>query len=88
MGIIKALAYLIPVRFGGRREPDMSSLPGRLMTNRRDMQSGLVVLGDIVENIRDEWVATTRRIPPESAILRDDENRFRGSASSVKGSRR
>lgn len=88
MGILKELAYLIPVRIGRRREPDTSSLSGRLTVNRRDTQSGLLVLGDVLENIRDEWVATTRRIPPESAILRDEDNHYRGNASFTKRIRR
>lgn len=41
--------------------------------------SGVVLLGDVVENTRDAWVCLTSRIPPEAALLRDDNNQFQGS---------
>lgn len=79
MGLLRTLLYLVPVRLGSRRDDD--GMRGGLLTNRRDHGSGLVLLGDVVENTRDAWMRFSRRIPDDSALARDDENRFRGSLS-------
>lgn len=81
MGLLKNLLYLIPVRVGRQREPDEASLIGRIATNRRSPNSGLLLLGDVMENVKDEWVGLTRRTPPGSAVLRDEDNNYRGNIS-------
>ncbi len=81
MGFLKSLAYLLPIRMGRRRDADFTSLSSRIICNRRDPNSGVVLLGDALENTRDEFFGLIRRAPNSAIVLRDEHNHIRGSAS-------
>lgn len=79
MGILKILAYLIPVRIGHRREPDRERLAGRILSNRIDDRSGWVTFGDVVENTKTEIWRFTKRIDRHAVVLRDKNDRYAGN---------
>ena len=57
--------YLVPVRLGPRRIPR-----GRWRVNRRDPESGVVLMGDVIENMRDSAVRFFRRAPDNAMLVR------------------
>lgn len=81
MRLFKLLLYLVPIRFGRRRHYDPQRIGNRVLSNRWDPESGVVLLGDLVENAKDEWHVFSRRAPRSSLVLRDENNRIQGSAS-------
>jgi len=59
------ILYLIPVRLGKRRMTQ-----GRWLVNRRDRESGVVLMGDLIENVRDSAIRFFRRAPDNAMLVR------------------
>ena len=79
------ILYLIPVRFGKRR-----ATQGCWLVNRRDRESGVVLMGDLIENIRDSAIRFFRRAPDNAMLVRHwgaDSYITPGSASGRRSSR-
>ena len=79
--LIRSILYIIPIRFGRRRQVDPNTFLGRYYVNRRDPESGFVLLGDLVENFKDGWWGLTRRVSRNGVVLRDSRDRYAGNAS-------
>lgn len=75
MSLLRTLLYLVPVRLGGRRGPN----PNAILSNRRAPESGVVLLGDVVENVKDRFWRFTRRVPRDALLLRDRKEGYQGN---------
>ncbi len=73
MRLFKSLLYLMPIRLGSARQIDPNRLGERIYSNRRNPDSGVVFLGDAIENTKDELFALTRRTPTDGYLLRDSD---------------
>lgn len=75
--MIRQLLNIIPVRLGRRRQEGQI---GKYYVNRRDPLSGIVLLGDVFENVKDRWWLFSRRIPDDAIVLRNSLDRYEGNA--------
>lgn len=73
MGFFKSLLYLVPIRLGCERQIDPDHLGDRIYSNRRNPNSGVVFIGDAIENTKDELFALTRRTPADGYLIRDSD---------------
>lgn len=74
--MLRQLINIIPIRVGGRRQEDQV---GKYYVNRRDPGSGIVLLGDLLENVKESWWGFSRRIPQDAVLMRDRHDDYNGN---------